>query len=199
MKYKPENHLGLVHTVAGRIMSNLRKFWSSLAGKIEYGDLISWGYLGLVEACNKFDSRKSLHEHFTSYAVPIIRGRILDALNKTFDLRFGLRAAIPVPIRFVALDSLEVFEQERLLPVDFETPRDVLARKEMFGVVSQCARESCAEWQLSRVRRLLAGKTGRAVAEEDGVSEFAVSIAFRKVKENTRRRMLDKGFQSDSF
>ncbi len=47
--------------------------------QFEYRDFVSWGTDGLIEAAKKFDP--SLGNQFSTYATPLIRGRILDQLR----------------------------------------------------------------------------------------------------------------------
>ena len=59
-----QNNLGLVHCCAGRFRGR----------GIEYEDLYAAGCLGLVKACDGFDSSRGLC--FSTYAVPVILGEI---------------------------------------------------------------------------------------------------------------------------
>jgi RNA polymerase sigma factor (sigma-70 family) len=63
-------HLWLVRRIAGRVSKRL-PHW------IELDDLISDGYVGLVEAAGRFDP--TLHASFAAFATIRIRGAILDA------------------------------------------------------------------------------------------------------------------------
>lgn len=69
LRYSP-----LVKYVAGRIRPGLPP-------SIDMGDLISDGVLGLMDAIEKFDPERGLQ--FQTYAVPRIRGAILDGLRAT--------------------------------------------------------------------------------------------------------------------
>lgn len=75
-----ESYLPLVKYVVSR-------FASKIAGLaiIDYEDLLSFGVKGLIEAYYAFDPKRG--NKFSTYAVPRIRGAILDAL----------RAAHPLP------------------------------------------------------------------------------------------------------
>jgi RNA polymerase sigma factor for flagellar operon FliA len=66
-------HLGLVHHVARQLASRL-----STAADLD--ELISAGSFGLIQAVDSFDRARGLS--FSTYAVPRIRGAILDALRK---------------------------------------------------------------------------------------------------------------------
>lgn len=65
------------HLVSVRFIA--RKMHQTLPRHVELDDLISAGMVGLMEACNRFDSRR--HVQFKSYAQFRIRGAILDWLR----------------------------------------------------------------------------------------------------------------------
>ena len=75
------SHLHLVNYVLARLVN------TSLMGKgvLDFDDLYSSGVIGLIEAVDKFDPSRDVK--FSTFAVPRIRGAILDAV----------RAADPVP------------------------------------------------------------------------------------------------------
>lgn len=66
-------HLGLVHHVA-------RQLANRLSTKADLDEMISAGSLGLIQAFDSFDPSRGLS--FSTYAVPRIRGAILDELRK---------------------------------------------------------------------------------------------------------------------
>ena len=66
-------HLGLVHHVA-------RQLANRLSTQADLDELISAGSLGLLQAVDSFDEARGLS--FSTYAVPRIRGAILDELRK---------------------------------------------------------------------------------------------------------------------
>lgn len=66
-------HLGLVHHVA-------RQLANRLSTAAELDELVSAGTLGLVQAAESFDAKRGLS--FSTFAVPRIRGAILDELRK---------------------------------------------------------------------------------------------------------------------
>ena len=66
-------HIGLVHHVARQLAKHL-----STAAELD--ELVSAGSLGLIQAVDSFDSSRGLS--FSTYAVPRIRGAILDELRK---------------------------------------------------------------------------------------------------------------------
>ncbi len=66
-------HLGLVHHVARQIASRLQT-------KVELDELVSAGTLGLIQAIETFDTSRG--HSFSTFAVPRIRGAILDELRR---------------------------------------------------------------------------------------------------------------------
>ncbi|MDB4879850.1 MAG: polymerase sigma factor, FliA/WhiG family [Gemmatimonadetes bacterium] len=66
-------NLSLVHHVA-------RQLARSLAGEADYDELVSAGTLGLIAALQSFDASRGLA--FSTFAVPRIRGSILDELRR---------------------------------------------------------------------------------------------------------------------
>lgn len=75
-------HLGLVHHVARQLANRL-----STAADLD--ELVSAGSLGLIQAVESFDSGRGLS--FSTYAVPRIRGAILDELRKQDHLPRNVR------------------------------------------------------------------------------------------------------------
>lgn len=67
-----ESHVGLVRYVAGRLAVGLPHY-------LEFPDLYGAGLLGLIQAIDHFDPRRGIK--FETYAVPRIRGAILDELR----------------------------------------------------------------------------------------------------------------------
>jgi len=67
MQYSP-----LVKYVAGRLRTRL-------PDSVDYGDLVSDGIIGLMEAIDRFDPDRGLT--FQTFAVPRIRGAMVDALR----------------------------------------------------------------------------------------------------------------------
>jgi RNA polymerase sigma factor FliA len=66
-------HLGLVHHVA-------RQLGGRLSTEVEVDELVSAGTMGLLHAMSSFDAARGLS--FSTYAVPRIRGAILDELRR---------------------------------------------------------------------------------------------------------------------
>ena len=67
MAYSP-----LVKYVAGRVLSGL-------PGHVEEADLISYGLVGLISAIDRFEPERQVK--FETYAIPRIRGAIIDELR----------------------------------------------------------------------------------------------------------------------
>lgn len=68
-----ETHLGLVHHVARRLQRKL-------SDEVEYDELLGPGTIGLMEAVESFDPDRGMA--FSTFAVPRIRGAILDDLRR---------------------------------------------------------------------------------------------------------------------
>jgi RNA polymerase sigma factor (sigma-70 family) len=72
-----EKHLGLLHTIAASIS---RRYY--INPLIEHGDLVGFGYFGLVRAVKRFDPTQGFR--FSSYAYPCIEKAIVDGLRLMF-------------------------------------------------------------------------------------------------------------------
>jgi len=66
------HYVPLVKFVAARV-------GAGLPASVEHDDLVSYGTIGLIEAVDRFDLRRKVK--FETYAVPRIRGAILDELR----------------------------------------------------------------------------------------------------------------------
>ncbi len=66
-------HLGLVHHVA-------RQLSKTLSNEVDFDELVSCGVIGLVDALDSFDPSRGIA--YSTFAIPRIRGAILDALRK---------------------------------------------------------------------------------------------------------------------
>lgn len=75
-------HLGLVHHVA-------RQLAQRLSTEAQLDELVSAGSLGLIQAVDSFDPRRGLA--FSTYAVPRIRGAMLDELRRLDHVPRGVR------------------------------------------------------------------------------------------------------------
>ncbi|HEX6533245.1 MAG TPA: FliA/WhiG family RNA polymerase sigma factor [Gemmatimonadaceae bacterium] len=77
-----ERHLRLVHAIARRIHGGLGR-------ALDLGDLVGAGTLGLIEAFDRFDPARGLA--FSTFAVPRIRGAILDEVRRHDSVPSSLR------------------------------------------------------------------------------------------------------------
>jgi RNA polymerase sigma factor for flagellar operon FliA len=66
------NYAPLVKFVAGRV-------GASLPPSVDHGDLVAYGIIGLIEAVERFDTDREVK--FETYAIPRIRGAMLDELR----------------------------------------------------------------------------------------------------------------------
>ncbi len=76
------SHVGLVHHVA-------RQLSRRLSTEAQLDELVSAGSLGLIQAVDSFDTNRGLA--FSTYAVPRIRGAILDELRRLDHVSRGVR------------------------------------------------------------------------------------------------------------
>ena len=76
------SHVGLVHHVA-------RQLARRLSTEAQLDELVSAGSLGLIQAADSFDTKRGLA--FSTYAVPRIRGAILDELRRLDHVSRGVR------------------------------------------------------------------------------------------------------------
>lgn len=136
---------GLVRVIVGKLIASF-SFPTSMRDELE-----SAGYIGLVEAADRFDSQSGAH--FVGYAKLRIRGSIIDSIRsnatlsgKNYKLAKALQAIqelredapmdnLEDVLEFAAagalsfqlsLSSGEVLEDE--LPADEDTPHEILSR-----------------------------------------------------------------------
>ena len=76
------SHVGLVHHVA-------RQLARRLSTEAQLDELVSAGSLGLIQAVDSFEAARGLA--FSTYAVPRIRGAILDELRRLDHVSRGVR------------------------------------------------------------------------------------------------------------
>nr|CAA9316801.1 MAG: RNA polymerase sigma factor [uncultured Nocardioidaceae bacterium] len=122
----------LVKYVVGRVRSGLPK-------NVDDADLVSDGVIGLMDAIDKFEPSRGLK--FQTYAVPRIRGAIID----------GLRASdwVPRSVRAKAreIERVQVTLESRLghTPDDSEISHELqISVKELRQVLSKAAHTSLA-------------------------------------------------------
>jgi RNA polymerase sigma factor for flagellar operon FliA len=111
-------HIGLVHHVA-------RQLANRLSTQADLDELISAGSMGLIQAVDSFDRKRGLS--FSTYAVPRIRGAILDELRKQDHVPRNVRRRTRDMTR--ARDSLTSVLRRK--PTEFEMARVLQAPTEM--------------------------------------------------------------------
>ena len=77
-----EQHVGLVHHVARQVARRLHD-------RVDLNELVSAGALGLMQAAASFEANRGLT--FSTYAVPRIRGSMLDELRRHDHMSRGAR------------------------------------------------------------------------------------------------------------
>lgn len=123
----------LVKMEVGRLVSQYSKY-------IDYDDLMSCGYLGLIDAVEKYDSSKGVK--FKTYAVIRIRGFIIDQLRR----QDWLPARVRQKIKKVnnAFDELEAIcgrvpDEEKVaeyLDISVEEVRDLVGVAHTANVIA---------------------------------------------------------------
>jgi RNA polymerase sigma factor for flagellar operon FliA len=107
LRYSP-----LVKYVVGRVRAGIPQ-------TVESGDLLADGFIGLMDAVDKFQPERGLK--FQTYAVPRIRGAILDGMRKADWVPRSVRSEVR------GIDRARVALQHRL----GRTPRDEEIAEEM--------------------------------------------------------------------
>lgn len=127
------NYAPLVKFVAGRV-------GSGLPATVDGGDLISYGIFGLMDALEKFDRGRGIK--FETYAIPRIRGAIVDELRSLDwvprSVRSKARQVEQAIGRLEATLHRTPTEEEVAveLGVNLEDLRDTLQRVNMSSVVA---------------------------------------------------------------
>ncbi len=117
-------NIGLVHHVA-------RQLAARLSTAAELDELVSAGSLGLVQAADSFDRKRGLS--FSTYAVPRIRGAILDELRRQDPMPRNVRrrARHVSRARDLLATTLNRAPMESELSQLLEVPADVLRKWEL--------------------------------------------------------------------
>ncbi|MBU1670953.1 MAG: RNA polymerase sigma factor WhiG [Actinobacteria bacterium] len=115
----------LVRYVAGRVSSGLPP-------SVEFGDLVSYGVFGLLDAIEKFDPERGIK--FETYAIARIKGAIIDELRA--------EDWVPRSIRFKAREierAYAALESELMrIPTDDEVARKLgITLDEYLGLLSK--------------------------------------------------------------
>jgi RNA polymerase sigma factor for flagellar operon FliA len=111
-------HIGLVHHVA-------RQLANRLSTQADLDELISAGSVGLIQAVDSFDRKRGLS--FSTYAVPRIRGAILDELRRQDHVPRNVRRRTRDMTR--ARDTLTTVLRRK--PTEFEMSRVLQVPTEM--------------------------------------------------------------------
>src|SRR5207248_7688633 len=115
----------LVKYVASRVATGL-------PASVEQGDLVSYGIFGLIDALDKFDLARKIK--FETYAIPRIRGAIIDEL-RSLDW-------VPRSVRFKAREVEKAYAaveaRERRAPTDREIAQQLgMSLTELHDTVTQ--------------------------------------------------------------
>lgn len=117
-------HLGLVHHVA-------RQLARGLSTAAELDELVSAGTMGLIQAADSFDKSRGLS--FSTYAVPRIRGAILDELRKQDHVPRNVRRRTRdvTRARDALAATLRRSPTERELSAHLQVPTEMLRKWEL--------------------------------------------------------------------
>jgi RNA polymerase sigma factor for flagellar operon FliA len=117
-------HIGLVHHVA-------RQLARGLSTAAELDELVSAGSVGLIQAVDSFDKSRGLS--FSTYAVPRIRGAMLDELRKLDHVPRNVRRRTRDITRAKEslAGSLRRSPTEQELSTHLQVPADMLRRWEL--------------------------------------------------------------------
>ncbi len=137
-------HIGLVHHVA-------RQLANRLSTQADLDELISAGSMGLIQAVDSFDRKRGLS--FSTFAVPRIRGAILDELRKQDHVPRNVRRRTRDMAR--ARDSLTTVLRRK--PTEFEMSR-----------VLQVPMEQVRRWELDAEGASVASLDQSVRAEQTG-------------------------------
>ncbi|MGH7677748.1 MAG: sigma-70 family RNA polymerase sigma factor [Gemmatimonadaceae bacterium] len=177
-------HIGLVHHVA-------RQLARGLSTAADLDELVSAGTMGLIQAADSFDRGRGLS--FSTYAVPRIRGAILDELRKQDHVPRNVRRRTREVSR--ARDSLVA--ALRRAPTDAElsqhlqVPTEMLRRWELDAEgAAVCSLDQPARGDASGATMADAMADERAVSLDDVLShEYEVEqlkAAISELKEQER-------------
>ncbi|MGH9296980.1 MAG: FliA/WhiG family RNA polymerase sigma factor [Acidimicrobiales bacterium] len=162
----------LVKYVAGRVLSRV-------PDSVDQSDLVSYGILGLIDAIEKFDAERGFK--FETYAVPRIRGAILDELRSTDWVPRSVRAKARAADQ--AYSKLE--HNLRRTPTDDELARELgMSATELDSLMHQTTRAGIL--QLDEV--LFNGSTGQRTLGDTIPDRGAGPVATVELAE-TRRQL----------
>jgi RNA polymerase sigma factor for flagellar operon FliA len=117
-------HIGLVHHVA-------RQMANRLSTQADLDELVSAGSLGLMQAVDSFDRKRGLS--FSTFAVPRIRGAILDELRKQDHVPRNVRRRTRdlSRARDVLMDTLRRKPSEDEMSRVLQVPTEMVRRWEL--------------------------------------------------------------------
>ena len=150
----------LVKYVAGRVRSGLPQ-------SVDGADLTSEGVIGLIDAIDKFEPERGLQ--FQTYAVPRIRGAILDSLRAADWVPRAVRAQVR------AVEQAQATLDRRLgrTPTDAEVARELgVSRKELRAIYGSIS------------------YTGVASLDEIGVSDDFAPLSEDELDDEMREALL---------
>ena len=157
LQYSP-----LVKYVAGRMRSRLPH-------SVDQDDLVSDGVLGLMDAIERFDPSRGLS--FQTFAVPRIRGAIIDGLRSMDFVPRSVRDKV----RIVQQASLKLEERLGRLPDDEEVAREVGVPVQQVRDLTKQASSNHANLDDFELADELAS------AADDSVEQGDVSASLRRV------------------
>jgi RNA polymerase sigma factor for flagellar operon FliA len=152
----------LVKYVAGRMRSRLPH-------SVDQDDLVSDGVLGLMDAIERFDPSRGLS--FQTFAVPRIRGAIIDGLRSMDFVPRSVRDKV----RIVQQASLRLEERLGRLPDDEEIAREVGVPVQQVRDLTKQASSNHANLDDFELADELAS------AADDSVEQGDVSASLRRV------------------
>lgn len=142
---------------------------------LDIDDCVQLGLMGLVQAARRFNIHEhdpeisSLNTNFRSYAYPRIRGSILDECRRqTFVRRRGLEKGIR--FQMLSFDQTHESEDGDTLHWEFGFEEDPGLRLDFSNAL-----KVLTDREQTVVLKMMAGVTGRELAQEVGVTESRIS------------------------
>lgn len=174
-----EKHLNLVYHVA-------RKLSRKLGGDVEFEELVSAGTIGLMDALDKFDPARG--HAFSTFAVPRIRGAILDELRRLDPVPRSIRD------KQRQIEGAETVLEQRLerAPSDAETAREMgLDADTLFRWRSETEHTQMVSLESSGPDHEARGRSHKEVLVDDG-AEGADEAVARAQRHAALRRELEE-------
>ena len=161
---------------------------TGLPANVEQGDLISDGMIGLMDAIDKFQPERQIK--FETYAIPRIKGEIIDALRKLDWVPRSVRS------RARQLDKANAELESRLkrAPSDSEVAEHMgMSKSELHDVITQIA--SLSMLALDEPVSM-GGDRGETVSLIDTLSDYASGNLMAGLEGNETRAMLSYAINS---